>query len=199
MEALQGKVIPVIRTNRPEAAAAIVEALLGMGMEAFELTLTISDCLGLVERLVARHPQLVLGVGTVLDAVDAAQVIDAGARFVVSPAVLPEVAEAAWKLSTPFFLGAATPTEILAAHRLGAAGVKIFPATQLGGVGFLRAVKAVYPDIPIMPTGGIDPAEAKEYFAAGAFAIGIGGAFSRSPADLPELQRAVEMVRAAQK
>ncbi|MCX8502319.1 MAG: bifunctional 4-hydroxy-2-oxoglutarate aldolase/2-dehydro-3-deoxy-phosphogluconate aldolase [Alphaproteobacteria bacterium] len=197
MEALKGKVIPVIRTSKPEAAEAIVETLLGLGMAAFELNLTIPDCLALVERLVARHPRLVLGVGTVLDAVDAAQVIDAGARFVVSPAVLPEVAEACWKLSTPFFLGAATPTEILAAHRLGAAGVKLFPATQLGGVGFLRALKAVYPEIPIMPTGGITPAEAKDYFAAGAFAVGIGGGFSREPVDLPALHRAVEMVKEA--
>ncbi|MDI9409777.1 MAG: bifunctional 4-hydroxy-2-oxoglutarate aldolase/2-dehydro-3-deoxy-phosphogluconate aldolase [Candidatus Pacebacteria bacterium] len=187
LERFKGKIIPVLRTKTSQGAAEIVEILVEQGLDCFELTLSIPDCLTLVERLVARHPRVCFGVGTVLDEVDAARVIDVGASFVVAPAVLPEVAKVCWKFNVACFLGAATPTEIITAHRLGVAGVKLFPASHLGGVGFLKAVKAIYPNIPIMPTGGISPDQASDYFAAGAFAIGMGGVFSQEPVDRSQL------------
>ena len=81
------------------------------------------------------------------------------------------------------------------AHRLGVTGVKLFPASQLGGVGFLKAVKAVYPQIPIMPTGGINPEQADDYFAAGAFAVGMGGVFSKEPVVKSDLIAAVKLIK----
>jgi 2-dehydro-3-deoxyphosphogluconate aldolase/(4S)-4-hydroxy-2-oxoglutarate aldolase len=101
--------------------------------------------------------------------------IDAGARFIVSPAVRPEVAAVCRTRKVDFFLGAATPTEVATAHELGAAAVKLFPAAQLGGPSFVRAVRSVYPGIALMPTGGIGTGDIAAYLDAGAACVGMGG------------------------
>jgi 2-dehydro-3-deoxyphosphogluconate aldolase/(4S)-4-hydroxy-2-oxoglutarate aldolase len=89
--------------------------------------------------------------------------------------VLPDVARACAERAVPCYLGAATPTEVLAAHRAGAAAVKVFPAAQLGGPAYLRAVRSVFPGIALMPTGGIGVENIAAYMAAGALCVGMGG------------------------
>lgn len=167
-------VVPVIRTGAIETARRAVDLLAGESFRLFEITLTTPGAVDLVGEL-TRRAGLTVGVGTVCSAVDAERAIAAGARFVVAPAMLPEVADACRAGGLPVMLGAATPTEILAAHRAGADVVKIFPAAQLGGPGFIKAVRSIYPDIAFMPTGGIDADNLAAYLDAGAMCVGIGG------------------------
>lgn len=167
-------VVPVLRMAEKAHAATAVRVLAETGIDAFEITMTTPGALDLIAELCA-HGDALIGAGTVTTAEAATDCIAAGAGFIVSPVVLPEVARACIQRGVPCYLGAATPTEVLAAHRAGAAAVKIFPATQLGGPAYLRAIRAVFPDIEMMPTGGIGPDNIAAYLAAGAFCVGMGG------------------------
>jgi 2-dehydro-3-deoxyphosphogluconate aldolase / (4S)-4-hydroxy-2-oxoglutarate aldolase len=168
------RIVPVVRTPTRDLAETAVEILAGCGFRFIEMTLTTPDAEAVIERFSGKR-DIVIGAGTVLTSDQARRVIDAGARFIVAPALRPSVADVARDAGVPFFLGAATPTEVLAAHEMGATGVKIFPAAQLGGPAFLKAVRSVYPDIALMPTGGITPENAADYLAAGAICVGMGG------------------------
>lgn len=168
------KVVPVIRTQAEATARHAVDVLFEAGFRIFELTMTTPGALGIMRDLAAT-PDRVVGAGTVMTAEDARACIDAGARFIVSPAVRADVAEAGATAGVDVFLGAATPTEIAAAFDLGAAAVKLFPAAQLGGPGFVAAVGAVFPHIPLMPTGGIATGDVAAYLDAGAVCVGLGG------------------------
>ncbi|MFK7944122.1 MAG: bifunctional 4-hydroxy-2-oxoglutarate aldolase/2-dehydro-3-deoxy-phosphogluconate aldolase [Paracoccaceae bacterium] len=168
------RVAPVVRTSTESAARRGVALLAEEGFDLFEITLTTPGAMAIIADL-ARDPALTIGVGTVLNVDQGRTAIDAGASFVVSPAFIPGLAEAGAAAGTPVALGAATPTEALRAHEAGAAFVKVFPAAQLGGPGFVKALKSVYPTIEIMPTGGIESGDLHAYFAAGAVCVGMGG------------------------
>jgi 2-dehydro-3-deoxyphosphogluconate aldolase / (4S)-4-hydroxy-2-oxoglutarate aldolase len=167
-------VVPVVRMHDERHAETAVKVLSDSGIEAFEMTMTTPGALRLIERLRANGGALI-GAGTVTTPEEAAACIAAGAEFVVSPVVLPDVARACAERAVPCYLGAATPTEVLAAHRAGAAAVKIFPAAQLGGPAYLRAIRSVFPEIALMPTGGIGVENIAAYMAAGALCVGMGG------------------------
>jgi 2-dehydro-3-deoxyphosphogluconate aldolase/(4S)-4-hydroxy-2-oxoglutarate aldolase len=171
---LHEKVVPVIRTGSPELARRAVGLLTAEGFRLFEITLTIPDAADLIRNL-ATQPEIIVGAGTVRTEDDTRRALAADAQFIVAPAMLPEVADCARAARLPVMLGAATPTEILAAHNAGADIVKVFPAAQLGGPGFIKAVRAVYPDIRLMPTGGVDVDNLAAYLDAGAACVGIGG------------------------
>lgn len=170
----RARIVPVVRTATRAAAELAVECLAEAGFPLIELTLTVPEATRVIERF-AGASGTVVGAGTVLSAHQAHDVAQAGAAFIVSPALRPRVADIARDLDLPFFLGAATPSEVLAAHELGSIGVKLFPAAQLGGPGFLKAVNSVYPDIALMPTGGISADNARAYLDAGAVCVGMGG------------------------
>jgi len=170
----RARVVPVIRTRGEDTARRAVDVLARAGFSIFELTMTTPGAIAIIADL-AGDPERLVGAGTVMTAAEAEACIDAGARFVVSPAVRPEVAEICRSRAVEFFLGAATPTEIAAAHELGAAAVKLFPAAQLGGPGFVRAVRSVFPAIAVMPTGGIATGDIAAYLDAGAACVGMGG------------------------
>ena len=153
------------------------DALLEGGVRAFELTLNEPERSALEAMTTAvRHAEgsgLIVGAGTVLS-VDAAQrAIDAGAAFLVAPHTDAEVVAWAAARGVPMFPGAATPTEALTAWRAGAAGVKVFPASSLGA-SFVRELRGPFPDLPMIPTGGVTPENAGGYIDAGAIAVGIG-------------------------
>lgn len=167
-------VVPVIRTRTEAAARRAVELLGGAGFSIFELTMTTPGARAIIADLAGNAGHLV-GAGTVMTGDDARACIDAGARFVVSPAVRADVAQVCTAAGVEVFLGAATPTEVAAAHELGSAAVKLFPAAQLGGPGFLRAVRSIYPHVPLMPTGGIGIGDIAAYLDAGAACVGMGG------------------------
>ncbi len=170
----QATVVPVVRTGARETAERAVELLRNAGFRIFEMTLTTPGAVEATAALAARG-DAIIGTGTVMTADDAERCIDAGAAFIVSPAVRADVAQVCIRRDIPCFLGAATPTEVAAAHDLGCAGVKVFPAAQLGGPGFLGALKSVFPTLNLMPTGGIGVSEVDAYLKAGAFCVGMGG------------------------
>jgi 2-dehydro-3-deoxyphosphogluconate aldolase/(4S)-4-hydroxy-2-oxoglutarate aldolase len=157
---------------------AIAEALVAGGVRAFELTLNEpeADALRAIESAARLGPDLGLeiGAGTVLSIEAAGRAIDAGATFLVMPHLDENLVAWAAGRGIPAFPGCATPTEILAAWRAGAAAVKLFPASSVGP-GFVRELRGPFPDIPLIPTGGVTLETAPAFIAAGAVAIGMGG------------------------
>lgn len=194
LERLRGQAIPVIRTGRTEEARRLVGWLRDGGLRVFEITTSVPGWDGLIREL-GQDPDLLVGAGTVLDAAAAEAAIAAGSRFLVSPCVVPEVVAAGRSAGLPTVPGAATPTEVLTAHRAGAAAVKLFPIAQLGGPGFLRAVRSVLPEVPLIPTGGIEPEEVRDYLANGALAVGLGSQLA-GPTDLERGAREAVVARA---
>jgi 2-dehydro-3-deoxyphosphogluconate aldolase/(4S)-4-hydroxy-2-oxoglutarate aldolase len=193
-------VLAVLRAPDGSGLGPAADVLVGEGIKAVEFALTTSGALTALERYCSRAPaQASAGAGTVLTAADAQAAVSAGACYLVTPAVLPEVIEAGAALGVPVIVGALTPTEILTAHRAGAALVKVFPAA-LGGPGYVRQVRDPLPDVPLVPTGGIAIGEVPAYLAAGAVAAGLGGQLlgdALRGGDLRELaKRAAALVRA---
>jgi 2-dehydro-3-deoxyphosphogluconate aldolase / (4S)-4-hydroxy-2-oxoglutarate aldolase len=169
------RVVAILRAENADRAEAVADVLVEAGVRSLELTLTTRGALAVVERLAARVPADVeVGVGTVRTVEEVGRSVDAGAAFVVSPTVDREVIDAALRRRVASYPGAFTPTEILTAWQAGASAVKLFPAGSLGP-GYLKAVRAPLPDIPIVPTGGVDLAAVGEWLAAGALAVGMGG------------------------
>ena len=169
------RIVAILRAENADRAEAVVDVLVEAGVRSLELTLTTKGALDVVERLAGRVPaEVEVGVGTVLTAADVDRSVDAGARFVVSPSVESDVIAAALRHRIASYPGAFTPTEIAAAWKAGASAVKLFPAGQLGP-GYLKDVRAPLPDIPVVPTGGVDIAAVAGWLAAGAVAVGMGG------------------------
>lgn len=169
----KGRLLAIVRGPEPDAALRTVLALAEEGVPAVEVSLTTPGALDVIHAArAALGPDAVLGAGTALTASDAARAVEAGAGFLVTPALAPSV-PAAVEAGVPVLAGAFTPTEVLAAHQAGAAAVKLFPASQ-GGVGYLRALREPFPSIPLVPVGGVDTRLAGEYLAAGALAVGVG-------------------------
>jgi len=182
-------VTPVVRESDTERARRVVAALREGGFRVFEITMSVPGAIDLIAET-AQHAGLTVGVGTVLDHDDARRAVAAGATFVVSPAFIPAVLEAAHAAGAAAILGAATPTEVHSAWSAGADAVKVFPAASFGGPSHLRALKSVFPDVPLIPTGDVDLTNLAEYLAAGAHSVGVGGALCKTTIDaLPDLAR----------
>jgi 2-dehydro-3-deoxyphosphogluconate aldolase / (4S)-4-hydroxy-2-oxoglutarate aldolase len=168
-------VVPVVRAPSAETALAAVSALLAGGLSVFEITLTVPGALGVIEELVTRlGDRAVIGAGTVLSADSALAATKAGAAFVVSPGLDLRTVEAMRARDIPVFPGALTPTEILTAWDAGADVVKVFPCSALGGAKYLTQLRGPFPDIRLLPTGGVNVSNAAEFLRAGAFAVGLG-------------------------
>lgn len=169
-------VVAIIRMKDPARLAAVVDALLAGGVRVLEVTMTVPGAVELIRGLAAKlPPELVLGAGTVVDTDTAARVIDAGAKFLVSPVMRVPLIELARRRDVPIMPGCFSPTEILTAWEAGADIVKVFPATALGP-GFLRDVHGPLPDVKLMPTGGVSVDNAGDWIRAGAVAVGVGSA-----------------------
>jgi 2-dehydro-3-deoxyphosphogluconate aldolase/(4S)-4-hydroxy-2-oxoglutarate aldolase len=167
--------VPVVRAPSPELAIRAVEALLLGGIDVFEITMTVPNAVSVIRTLCDRFAgRALVGAGTVLCAEDARLCIDAGAAFIVSPGLEVAIVQASRDCGVAVMPGALTPTEIMAATRAGADMVKIFPCSAMGGAKYLRALKAPFPHVKLLPTGGVSAATAGEYIAAGASALGIG-------------------------
>jgi 2-dehydro-3-deoxyphosphogluconate aldolase/(4S)-4-hydroxy-2-oxoglutarate aldolase len=169
------KVVPVIRHNEADVAMRGAMLLAEAGFPVLEMTFTVPGAAGLIAKLNEKLPGATIGAGTVLTDQQAHQAIQAGAKFVVSPCWTDEAAEVCIMENIPYLPGAATPGEVLHHWQNGASVVKVFPAHEAGGPGFLKAVKAVFPDIPLMPTGGVKPENVADYLKAGAICTGLGG------------------------
>lgn len=166
------RVVPVLRLRTADDTRRAVDALAEAGFTTFEITLTTPAAIELVRELSARAGLLV-GAGTVLDLQAAASCLDAGAQFLVSPCLVPGLANAAHERGAAALIGGYTPGEVLAAHREGADVVKVFPASS-GGPAHLAAIHAVFPQIPLCPTGGVNAQNMRDYLKAGAAFVGVG-------------------------
>lgn len=169
-------IVAVIRLRDAAKLRGVVDALAEGGVRALEVTMTVPNAVGLLRELSAALPDgFLLGAGTVTDANTARAVIDAGARFVVGPVFRREVITVCHDRDVAAVPGCFSPTEMLDAHEAGADIVKIFPATMLGPQ-FIKDVRAPLPQLKLMPTGGVTPANAGDWIRAGAVAVGIGSA-----------------------
>lgn len=172
------RVVPVLRLASAELTGQAVGCLADAGFEIVEITMTTPGALDLVRKF---SPRLLVGAGTVLDARTAQRCLQAGARFIVSPCVVPGIAREAHAAGCAALLAGFTPGEVLAAHRKGADLVKLFPASS-GGPEHLRAIHAVFPEILLCPTGGVSLENMRAYFAAGAACVGVGNNIIDQPA-----------------
>jgi 2-dehydro-3-deoxyphosphogluconate aldolase/(4S)-4-hydroxy-2-oxoglutarate aldolase len=181
-------IIPVVRARSADEALVAVDAIRAGGIPILEITMTVPGAINVIAALVRRlGDEALIGAGTVLDEGSARDCIDAGARFVVSPALDIPTIEACRKLDIPVFPGALTPTEILTAWRAGASAVKVFPAGAVGGAAYLKSVKAPLPQVELIPTGGVSLKTAADFIAAGAMALGVGADLvSGEPAAITE-------------
>lgn len=171
------RVLPILRGSEPAALADVVDAVVAGGFDVIELTLSSLDPIGDLRGARDRHPTAVLGMGTVLAPDQVREVHAAGADFVVTPVTDVAVIDAAVACGVPIIVGALSPTEVLVAHRSGAAAVKIFPAGRLGP-GYLTDVGSVMPQVQLVPTGGIGEADIDDYLDNGAMAVGLGSSLT---------------------
>ena len=168
--------MPVVRASSAEAALQAVEAITNGGIHIAEITMTVPGAVRVLEKLADRFgDRVLLGAGTVLDPETARTCLLAGAQFIVSPNLKPATMEMTKRYSKPVFPGALTPTEVLAAWEAGADAVKIFPCGNVGGAKYIKALKGPFPQIEMIPTGGVNLETIGDFFKAGACAVGVGG------------------------
>jgi 2-dehydro-3-deoxyphosphogluconate aldolase/(4S)-4-hydroxy-2-oxoglutarate aldolase len=172
---LASGVVAVLRAPTAKYFAVVTEALVDVGITSIEVTLTTPDGLRTIEALNMKFPTDVrVGAGTVLTEADASRAVDAGAAFIVSPFVSADIVQAGLRAGVPSYPGALTPTEFMAASQAGASIVKLFPASSVGPE-YLRALQGPFPNLRIMPTGGVNIENVSDWLRAGASAVGLGG------------------------
>jgi 2-dehydro-3-deoxyphosphogluconate aldolase/(4S)-4-hydroxy-2-oxoglutarate aldolase len=168
-------IIPIIRASSADAVVPVAEALLQAGLPICEITLTVPNAIDAIGAVAKRFSgKLLLGAGTVTDAGMCERAAGAGAEFIVTPCIVPEVIEAAHRADVAVLPGALTPGEVFEAFRAGGDMVKVFPVQAVGGAAYLRALRGPFPDIPLVPTGGVTLETIAELFQAGAAAVGVG-------------------------
>lgn len=176
--ALEQRVVAIVRGKSYDEAAATADTLLAAGISSLEISLTTPFALEVVSTLRREvREDAVIGAGTVLDAASARAAVDAGARYLVAPNLSAEVIAAGHRYGVPVFAGVSTPTEIVRGLELGADVLKIFPAAE-HEPSWIKDVRAALPQAPLMPTGGVTLADAPDWIAAGAVAVGMGSALS---------------------
>jgi 2-dehydro-3-deoxyphosphogluconate aldolase / (4S)-4-hydroxy-2-oxoglutarate aldolase len=168
-------IVPVVRAPNFQEAAAAVEAIYKGGIALAEITMTIPNAPAVIRQVVQKFgDQILVGAGTVLTAAQAEECLDAGAQFLVSPGLSIPVLHAAKARNKLAIPGTLTPTELMTALVEGVRLVKVFPCGNLGGAKYLKSLKGPFPDVLMIPTGGVNAGNAAEFIAAGAFALGIG-------------------------
>ncbi len=168
-------IIPAVRLSSAEDALFAVEAVASGGIPIVEVTMTVPGALEVIENLARNRPEVIVGAGTVLDIEAARRCLSAGAKFLTSTGLDLEMVEFAVKQEVVVFPGVLTPTEVIIASKAGADFVKIFPCSQLGGPAYIKALKAPFPQVPLIASGGVNQRTAADFIVAGAVAVGIGG------------------------
>ena len=197
-------IIAIVRTKRPDQVVPLAEALVAGGVIAVEVTMTTPNAIAAIREAKQKlGDRALIGVGTVLDVATCRAAIEAGAQFVVSPIVRPELVPVCHAAGVPVMLGAYTPTEAQLAHEAGADFVKIFPADGLGPK-YIRNLLAPLPHLRIVPTGGVDLNTIADFLKAGCAAVGAGGSLISAKIletdNWPELTRlAAQFVAAAKR
>jgi 2-dehydro-3-deoxyphosphogluconate aldolase/(4S)-4-hydroxy-2-oxoglutarate aldolase len=188
-------VIAVVRGASATAAVEVSDALIEGGIFGIEVAFTTPNAARAIGELREEHgDRVLLGAGTVTTPEEAEAAVEAGAAFLVSPGCDPELVPIMQRTGLAVLPGVLTPSEVLLALRLGVSAVKLFPGS-LGGPAYLKALKGPFPRVPMMPTGGVSEENVADWFAAGAFAVGVGGALA--PASLEGRDRGQVVERAA--
>jgi 2-dehydro-3-deoxyphosphogluconate aldolase/(4S)-4-hydroxy-2-oxoglutarate aldolase len=167
-------IIPAVRLSSAEDARFAAEAIYSSGIGIVEVTMTVPGAVAVISQLAKQNSALIVGAGTVLDVETAQQCLDAGVAFLTTPGLDLEIVNFAVKHGTVVFPGVMTPGEIMAASKAGSDFVKIFPCAQLGGPGYIRALKAPFPKVALIASGGVNQENAADFIRAGAVAVGIG-------------------------
>jgi 2-dehydro-3-deoxyphosphogluconate aldolase/(4S)-4-hydroxy-2-oxoglutarate aldolase len=167
-------IFPGIRVNSSQHALYCVEILYGSGIPIAEIPMTVPDAVEIIREIAHEFPDMIVGAGTVLDSETAHRCIDAGARFITSTGLIPEVVATTLKANIVAIPGALTPTEVIASWKSGGDYVKIFPAASLGGDLYIRSLKLPLPQIPLIAAGGVSQQTAEGFIRAGASALGLG-------------------------
>lgn len=168
-------IIPVVRAASADEAIKAIDAIMAGGISMLEITMTVPGAVQVIAEVSKKYgDQALVGAGTVLDPETAQACIDAGARFVVSPALNLDTIALCNKLDVPIMPGALSPTEVVTAWRAGADLVKVFPCGAVGGAGYLKNLKGPLPQIKMIPTGGVSLTTAADFIKAGAAALGVG-------------------------
>lgn len=168
-------VVPVVRTSTADAAVKAIEAMYRGGIRAAEITMTVPGAIKALERVADQFgDQIVLGAGTVLDPETARACMLAGAQFFVTPSLKLSTIEIVKRYSKVILPGALTPTEILTAWEAGADAVKVFPCGSMGGAKYIKALKGPFPQIDMVPTGGVNLDTTIDFLRAGACAVAVG-------------------------
>lgn len=166
--------LAVIRGPSADRTIEMVAALVAGGVTGIEITFTTPDALDVVASLAQQFgDEILLGMGTLTEPAQATQAVTAGAQFLVSPHTEAQLAQAMAATGLPMMMGAFTPTEVMESVRLGSDVVKLFPGS-LGGPAYMKALKGPFPNVPMMPTGGVSKDNLGDWFAAGALAVGAG-------------------------
>lgn len=169
-------IVPVVRTASAEQAIQAVEAIYNGGIRAAEITMTVPGAVRALEKVADRFGgKIMLGAGTVLDPETARICMLAGAEFFVTPSLRPATIEMVKRYSKVICPGALTPTEVLTAWEAGADVVKVFPCGNVGGAKYIKALKGPFPQIEMIPTGGVNLETAGDFLKAGACAVAVGG------------------------
>ena len=169
-------IVPVVRASSPGEACVAADAVCQGGIPIVEITMTVPGAVDVIRELVKNcASDVLIGAGTVLNPEAARRCLDAGAQFLVSPGLNLKTVELAVREGKLIMAGALTPTEVITAWDAGADFVKIFPCGQVGGAKYIKALKGPLPQIPLVPTGGVNLNTAAEFIEAGAAALGIGG------------------------
>jgi 2-dehydro-3-deoxyphosphogluconate aldolase / (4S)-4-hydroxy-2-oxoglutarate aldolase len=189
-------IVPALRLPSAEGTRFAVDTVAESGIPIAEVTLTTPKALEVITQLACSNPQLVVGAGTVLDVETARRSLDAGATFLSSPGLDLEIMEFAAERQVAVLPGALTPSEIMAAWKAGADFVKVYPCSLLGGASYIKTLRGPFPQIPLMPAGGVTQQTAADFIQAGATALGVGrdlisleAVNRREPAWIRELAR----------
>jgi 2-dehydro-3-deoxyphosphogluconate aldolase/(4S)-4-hydroxy-2-oxoglutarate aldolase len=168
-------IIPVVRASSPREACVAAEAVHKGGIPIVEITMTVPGAIEVIRELAKScGEEVLIGAGTVLNAEDARRCLEAGAQFLVSPGFNRATVEFAVRELKLIIAGALTPTEIIEAWSAGSELVKVFPCGQVGGAKYIKALKGPLPQVPLVPTGGVNLSTAAEFIEAGAAALGVG-------------------------
>jgi len=168
--------IPVIRVASAQEAVDVADAIKEGGVSFIEITMSVPGAIEVIKELAQKFKdEIIMGAGTVLDPETGRAALLAGVQFIVSPTLNLDLIHLAHRYSAVVIPGAATPTEILTAWNEGADMVKAFPAAQLGGPEYLKAIRGPLPQILLVPTGGVNLQNAGAFIKAGAAALGVGG------------------------
>ncbi len=160
-------VVPVIKLNHPERDAALLgKALCAGGVSVAEVTFRAAGAAQAIRLMREACPDMLVGVGTVLSTAQVDEALDAGAKFIVTPGLDPEIVTYCQKKGVPVYPGCTTPTDYHTAYKLGLEVIKFFPAEQSGGLAKIKAMSAPFPMFKVMPTGGISLKNLKEYLSS---------------------------------